>query len=224
MPGFNPDNQSKPNSQSSCVPASKRMSISRQTVIQIGIDALNEVGSDLICEVCIMNGGSCCKGCHHLANGIGCKERNTSCTAWLCGFLKYLLYATGLLKEWDDFWRQVPGQYFREDCTPETFPVNKLLHMQNIRKLSEALATDLQEIAAKHIAIGFILTLQDKIDKNIDQWNYFRDDPKKRIKFERNIKVLSSPFHRFQIELSEYHLNKPNTINGAARIGKGDNE
>lgn len=185
--------------------------MSRQTVIKIGVDALNEAGTDLICKVCIMNGGSCCNGCHHLANGIGCEKRNTSCTAWLCGFLKYLLYATGLLKEWDDFWRQVPGQSFREDFTPEFFFVDKPLQMQSIRNLSEALATDLDEIATKHIAIGFIITLREKIDKNIDRLNDCKHDPKKQIKIERNIKVLSSPFHRFQKELREYHLNNSNT-------------
>ena len=185
--------------------------MSRQTVIKIGVDALNEAGTDLICKVCIMNGGSCCNGCHFLANGIGCEKRNTSCTAWLCGFLKYLLYATGLLKEWDDFWRQVPGQSFREDFTPEFFFVDKQLQMQSIRNLSEALATDLDEIATKHIAIGFIITLREKIDKNIDRLNDCKHDPKKQIKIERNIKVLSSPFLRFQKELREYHLNNSNT-------------
>ncbi|MCM3630352.1 hypothetical protein M3194_23755 [Paenibacillus glycanilyticus] len=210
MPSFNPKDQSQTNSQSLYDLTSLENNMSRQTAIKIGVDALYEAGSDLICKVCIMNGGSCCNGCYHLANGIGCKKRNTSCTAWLCGFLKYLLYETGLLKEWNDFWRQVPGQDYREDFTPEFFFVEKPLHMRRIRNLSEALSTDLQEIATKHIAIGFIITLREKIDKNIDRLNDCKKDPKKRIKIERNIKVLSSPFQRFQKELREYHLNNSN--------------
>ncbi|MGG1518027.1 hypothetical protein ABE504_21600 [Paenibacillus oryzisoli] len=185
--------------------------MNRQTVIKMGIDALHEIGSDLICKVCIKNGGSCCYGCRHLLNGIGCKKLNTSCTAWLCGFLKYLLYATGLLREWDDFWRQVPGQAFREDFTPELFFVEKPLHMHRIRNLSEALSTDLQELTTTDLPIGFIFTLREKIDKNIDRLHDGNNDPKKQIKTERNIKVLSSHFHRFQKELREYHLNNPNT-------------
>lgn len=121
MPGFNTNDQSQLNSQSINQSASNIKNMSRQMVIEIGVDALNKVGSDLICKVCIVNSGSCCNGCRHLENGIGCKTRNTSCTAWLCGFLKLLLYTTELLKDWDDFWIQVPGQDFREDFTPEFF-------------------------------------------------------------------------------------------------------
>lgn len=203
MPSFSPNEQlQQPGSNS------RIMNMSRQMVIEIGVDALNEVGSDSICRVCIRNAGSCCNGCRHLVNGVGCTARNTSCTAWLCGFLKYLLYATGHLEEWDNFWRQVPGQSYREDFTPEYFTVEKPLNMNRIPNLSEALAADLEELAAKHIAIGFILTLRDKIDKNIDRLNHCKNDPKKRTRIERNIKALSSPFHRFQNELREYQMSK----------------
>ncbi|MCA0758613.1 hypothetical protein KP806_26505 [Paenibacillus sp. N4] len=211
MPSFHSNDQSQPNSQSFYESTCKMTNMSRQTVIKIGVDALIEAGSDLICKVCIMNGGSCCNGCRHLADGIGCKERNTSCTAWLCGFLKYLLYATGLLKEWDHFWSQVPGQDYREDFTPEYFFVEKPLQMKSFRNLSEALAADLQELESRHIAIGFIITLREKIDKNIDRLDQCKNDPKRRIKIERNIKVLSSPFHRFQNELREYHHQLKNS-------------
>ena len=119
------------------------ITVSKQEVIGMGVQALQTIGSDAICKVCIYNGGSCCQGCHHLADGIGCQQRNTSCTAWLCGFLKLLLHETGLLKEWNDFWDQVPGQGFREDSTPETFFVEKHLYLPDIRKLSDALAADL---------------------------------------------------------------------------------
>ncbi|THF72951.1 hypothetical protein [Cohnella fermenti] len=208
MPSFNSNDQSQPISQSIYESTSRITNMSRQTVIKIGVDALNEVGSDLICKVCILNGGSCCSGCRHLVDGIGCANRNTSCTAWLCGFLKYLLYATRLLKEWDDFWRQVPGQDFREDFTPEVFFVEKPLQMNRIRNLSEALATDLRELASEQIAIGFILTLREKIDKNIDRLNHCKNDPKKQIKIERELQVLSSRFHNFQKALRDYHLNR----------------
>jgi hypothetical protein len=202
MPSFSPDEQLQHTGSNS-----KIMNLSRQTAIEVGVDALNEVGSDLICKVCIRYGGSCCNGCRHLVNGIGCTSRNTSCTAWLCGFLKYLLYATGQLEEWNDYWRQVPGLDYREDFTPEYFTAEKSLHLRSIRQLSEALAADLQELAKKHIAVGFILTLRDKIDKNIDQLNHCKDDPKRRKRIEKNIKALSSPFLRFNNELLEYELN-----------------
>lgn len=188
-------------------PDAIRTNMSRQTVIQLGVDALSDVGSDLLCKVCIKNGGSCCIGCRYLADGIGCKMRNTSCTAWLCGFLKYLLYATGLLEEWHRFWKQVPGQDYREDFTPPFIFVEGPLHMPNIRTLSEALAADLQELAAESMATGFILTLREKIDRYVDQWELCKNDRKKRIKIERNIQVLTRPFHRFQAELREYRSN-----------------
>lgn len=180
--------------------------VSRKTVIEIGINALHEIGSDHICKVCIAHGGSCCNGCRYLAGGIGCQQRNTSCTAWLCGFLKYLLYETGLLQDWNMFWKQVPGQGYREDFTPEFFFVEKSLSVQNIQLLSEALAADLQELARAHIAIGFILTLREKIDKNIDRLETCKHDAKKQTRIKRNIKVLSSPFHRFHKALREYKI------------------
>ncbi|WP_127532665.1 hypothetical protein [Paenibacillus kobensis] len=211
MPGTTSIDQSQRHSQSIDESTSSVEYMSRQAVIQIGVDALNEAGSDLICSICIKNGGSCCSGCSFLVDRVGCTNRNTSCTAWLCGFLKYLFYASGHLQEWEGFWRQVPGQGFREDRTPELFNVKKPLRIPNIRRLSEALANDLQELAAQRIAIGFIITLRDKIDKNIDQLNHCKNDPRKRSRIERNIKVLSSPFHHFQQELREYLLSNSST-------------
>ncbi|GMK40464.1 hypothetical protein PCCS19_35200 [Paenibacillus sp. CCS19] len=202
MPSLIPGERSKPGSKARPM----RIRMSRQAVIEIGLNALNELGSDNICKVCIKYGGSCCIGCLHLVNGTGCTLRNTSCTAWLCGNLKYLLYATGQLEEWNAFWRQVPGQSHREDDTPEYFTVEKPLHLQSIRKLGEALAADLQELATKHKAAGFISELRDKIDKNIDQLNHCKNDPKRRTRVEKNIKALTSPFHRLQLELQEYRL------------------
>lgn len=195
MPSMTISNQLNQNSQSF---------ISRQTAISNGLDALNAIGSSHICKVCISNGGSCCNGCRHLARGIGCKKRNTSCTAWLCGFLKYLLYEAGLLQEWNEFWDQVPGLDYREDYTPEHFFIEKSLNVPNIQKLSAALAADLQELSSVQIAIGFILTLQEKLDKNIDRLEDNKDDPEMQKKARRNIKMLSSPFHRFHKELKDY--------------------
>ncbi len=202
MPGFTISDQSTRNSQ----PLNKLPKlVSRSMVIENGMNFLQEMGSDHICKVCISNGGSCCSGCRHLSNGVGCQKRNTSCTAWLCGFLKYMLYETGLLQEWNDFWDQVPGQDYREDFTPEYFFTQKSLHIQNMRVLSEALASDLHELARSHIAIGFILTLREKIDKNIDQLTYCKNDPARETKIKRNIKILSSHFHHFHKALSEFY-------------------
>ena len=39
------------------------MMTSRQMVIEQGLDYLRDVGSDQLCNICIVNGGSCCKGC-----------------------------------------------------------------------------------------------------------------------------------------------------------------
>lgn len=202
MPGFTINDPSRKFSQ----PLNKFPKlISRSMVIENGMDFLQKMGSDHICKVCITDGGSCCSGCRHLSNGIGCQQRNTSCTAWLCGFHKYLLYEVGLLQEWNDFWDQVPGQDFREDFTPEYFYVQKSLYIQNMRHLSEALASDLHKLAHTHIAIGYILTLREKIDKNIDQLMDCKNDPNREIKIKRNIKILSSHFHHFHKALSEYH-------------------
>lgn len=209
MPDSTSKDSSHQDSSSSRESTTPFMQVSRQTVITMGIHAFHEIGSNSICKVCIANGGSCCQGCRHLVEGIGCQKRNTSCTAWLCGFLKFFLYETGLLREWNDFWEQVPGQDYREDFTPEVFYVTKSLYLPDLRNLSEALATDLHELAKSHIAIGFILTLREKIDKQIDQLQECQHNRKKKNKLKRNIKVLSSPFQRFQKELYEYRQKFP---------------
>lgn len=179
--------------------------VSRQSVIEMGVFTLHVIGSDSICKVCIFNGGSCCYGCRQLVDGVGCQQRNTGCTAWLCGFLKFLLYETGLLQEWNEFWDQVPGQGYREDFTPEAFFIKKNLHLPNIRNLGEALAADLEELSKAHIALGFIITLREKINKHIDQLDECENNPKQRTKIKRKIKMLSYPFQRFHRELRDYH-------------------
>ncbi|WP_130616251.1 hypothetical protein [Cohnella abietis] len=181
-----------------------REKVSKKMVLDLGMSYLEKMGSGHICKVCISYGGSCCSGCEHLSNGVGCTLRNTSCTAWLCGFLKFLLYETGHLQEWNDYWEQVPGQDHRMDFTPETFFIHKSLHVQSLGNLSEALAADLQELARTHSAIGFIFTLREKIDRNIDQFIFYKDDPVKKNRLKRSIVNLSSPFHRFHIALNDY--------------------
>lgn len=182
--------------------------VSRQGVIESGTQMLHTIGSDFICKVCIFNGGSCCAGCRHLLDRVGCQQRNTSCTAWLCGFLKYLLYETELLQDWYAYWMQVPGQCYREDFTPEAFFIKKQLELPDLRGLSEALAADLDVLAQAHIAPGFIITLRDKIDKCIDQLDECQHNPVKQARIKRKIKVLSTPFPGFLKELQAYRLKQ----------------
>ncbi|QHT62486.1 hypothetical protein GXP70_22525 [Paenibacillus lycopersici] len=204
-------NHESPHQASSSCGSSDRsdIKISRQAVIGSGVKALQQIGSAAICTICIGYGGSCCYGCRHLADGIGCRQRNTSCTAWLCGFLKLLLLETGLLEEWNDYWDQVPGQDFRKDFTPDEFFMNRPLRLPNLRRLSEALADDLKDLEDAHIANGFILTLREKIDKNIDLLEGYRGNAIKQNRMRKNIAILSSPFYRFQQELRDYRRSDP---------------
>lgn len=210
MPGFTTSTDNHKNSHSPTV----SFKMGRQEVIDLGVQYLQEIGSGHICKVCIENGGSCCSGCHHLSDGVGCQLRNTSCTAWLCGFLKYVLYEMDLLQEWNDFWNQVPGQGYRGDFTPEYIRVQTSLHSRNIQVLSEALAHDLKELSRTHITIGFIITLREKIDKNIDHWSSLKKDTKKQTKIKRNIQDLSSHFYRFKAALAHYrqHLTSSSEL------------
>ncbi|MDW7613866.1 DNA mismatch repair protein [Peribacillus simplex] len=106
--------------------------IKREDIIQHGLMVLQLVGSHYICEVCIKSGNSCCKGCEFLKDGLGCQKRNTSCTAWLCGLQKFFLNQIELLDEWEDLWKQVPGQWFRWDTTPETIKIKSLLNLEQL--------------------------------------------------------------------------------------------
>ncbi len=176
--------------------------VSRLMVIDQGIQYLQDMGADHVCKVCIANGGSCCSGCQHLTDGVGCQLRNTSCTAWLCGFLKYILYELGLLQEWYDFWDQVPGQDFREDFTPAFLNIHKPLVTYKIEALSQALAADLEQLSRTHFGINYI-ALREKIDKNINQV-YLQKNPKKRVRYIRKIQLLTIHFHQFKIELAHF--------------------
>lgn len=178
--------------------------VNRLAIIDQGVQYLQEMGAEHICKVCIANGGSCCSGCRHLIDGVGCQLRNTSCTAWLCGFQKYVLYEMGLLQEWNDFWDQVPGQGFREDFTPEAVSVDKPLVYHNMQALSIALAADLEELSRRHVGINFI-ALREKIDKNISQIRLQKYSYKQR-KYKRNIQVITKHFRQFKIALAHYRM------------------
>ncbi|WP_138755155.1 hypothetical protein [Paenibacillus sinopodophylli] len=181
--------------------------VSRISVIDEGMLTLHAWGADHICKVCIANSGSCCQDCGNLVDGVGCQLRNTSCTAWLCGFHKYLLYEVGQLEQWQAFWEQVPGQDYRKDFTPEQLHVSSALNrpQQTMEYLGEALAADLQDMERSHIAIGIIITLREKLDKNIDQYQLEEKDHKRKMRIKRKIKVLSSDFQRFHFLLNKYY-------------------
>lgn len=190
--------------------AQSPITISRLAVIEQGVQAFNELGMTHICKVCIANSGSCCHDCSFLKDGVGCQNRNTGCTAWLCGFQKYFLYEIGQLKQWNDFWEQIPGQEYREDFTPVTMEIQYPLEMDtlSIEHLGEDLAYDLQELAHTHQTKGFILMLREKLDNNIDQLINADYDNKKKAIIRRKIKVLSTPLYRFQSALQEYRERK----------------
>ena len=106
--------------------------IRKEDLIQHGLKVLQSVGSHHICKVCIEDGNSCCIGCQFLMDGIGCQNRNTSCTAWLCGLQKFFLNEIGLLDEWEYLWEQVPGQGFRKDNSPDTIKLKSLLNLEQL--------------------------------------------------------------------------------------------
>ncbi|WP_378082131.1 hypothetical protein [Cohnella suwonensis] len=113
------------------------------------------------------------------------------------------------MEEWNDYWEQVPGQDHRMDFTPATFYIKKSLHVRDLTDLSQALAFDLKELSQTHIAIGFILTLREKLDRYIDQYMYFSNDPAKQKILKTHISQLSSSFPYFHEALVAYRHNMP---------------
>lgn len=190
----------------------------RQLVIQNGLDYLEGTGADLICELCISKGGSCCNGCDKLIEGVGCQSRNTSCTSWLCGFLKYLLYEVELHQEWNSFWNQVPGKNYRMDNTPSLFVVRKMLKVQNLRFLSEALVADLKKIAANHPSKDHIITIREEIDRNLIHLRVWKSNPEKILLAQRNIQILTMEFHHFQKAITEYRKTVRQKYNNKSLI------
>lgn len=167
-------------------------------MIRKGLGFLTGVGCDSVCKVCISNGGSCCRTCDHLRDGEGCQKRNTGCTAWLCGFLKLLLYEAGLLSEWNDFWDQVPGRQFRQDETPSSFFVERWLNIPDLHMLGEALAKDIEEIIAKGEYRFHFSALNNEIDLCISTIER-RFDEQLTIQTKKKLARLSNKFK---------HLNK----------------
>jgi hypothetical protein len=148
------------------------MIVSKQQVIEHGLEFLRGVGTEAICEICIPSGGSCCKGCSLLEDRVGCQARNTSCTAWLCGFQQVILYEMGLLNEWRAFWDQIPGQSYREDSTPDRVYIYKWMDIPDTRKITEAFARDLDEMRQKPILISLF---NDKIFKLMENLAVYED-------------------------------------------------
>lgn len=174
---------------------SVRARTTRQKAIKVGLEYLSGAGADQICQVCIPSGGSCCKDCRFLKNGIGCQQRNTSCTAWLCGFLKYIFYKAGILNEWRTFWDQIPGQDYRQDYTPSYFDVPKWIESPSIRFLSEAFAKDLQDLTQIHYPL-WIIEIKETLDRYVDQIVECRD-PKQSSKLVKELNYVTKDFHRF---------------------------
>ncbi|WP_409344503.1 hypothetical protein [Paenibacillus sp. MBLB4367] len=173
----------------------------RQKAIEAGLDYLHGAGADHICSVCIPNGGSCCIGCDFLNNGVGCQRRNTSCTAWLCGFQKFIFYEAGLITEWESFWEQVPGQLFREDATPPTFGVTSLLQPPKIRFLSEAFAEDLKELIPLNHSL-WILEIKAMVDRYVDMLTQYQDPEIKR-KIEKKLHYATKDFRHFNLAVKQ---------------------
>ncbi|MGG0185619.1 DNA mismatch repair protein [Bacillus rhizoplanae] len=124
--------------------------VKKEVIIQHGIEILRLIGAHHVCNVCIKSGNSCCFSCQHLQDGVGCQERNTACTAWLCGIQSFLFDQIGLLDEWNRFWSEIPGQMFRRDMTPEKVSITALIDTQKLDSrvgelLAERLKTYVQE-------------------------------------------------------------------------------
>jgi len=173
----------------------KERLFTKEELIQTGFQYLDGIGISFICNVCISNGGSCCKQCTELVDGEGCQQRNTSCTSWLCGFLKLLFFEVGLLEEWEQFWDQIPGRAFRTDYTPSIVEIQKELEIPNIKYLGQALAKDVERILNqnKHENINelkYVLDLYVRFSLNGVQG-----------KSEAELKELTSDFHSFKSAL-----------------------
>lgn len=181
----------------------KKHFATKEEIIQLGLQYFQGIGASYICNVCISNGGSCCMNCCYLEDGKGCKQRNTSCTSWLCGFLKLLFYEAGLLEEWDNFWDEIPGKAFRRDYTPPVVPIKKGLQTPNIQLLGQAFGKDLANLMEKHNNQEYIIELNNELDRYLTRLSIYidfetLDEAKKEL-----IK-LTKNFHYFQSALQDY--------------------
>lgn len=181
----------------------KERLITKEELIQFGLQYLQGVGISYICNVCISNGGSCCMHCSDLEDGKGCQQRNTSCTAWLCGFLKFIFYEAGLLEEWEQFWEQVPGRAFRTDYTPFVVPIQKGIQIPNIQFLGQAFAKDLACLTKKHNNWDYIITLNNELDRYVTRLSIYNDfETLEEAKTE--LEKLTWGFYSFRLALQDY--------------------
>ncbi len=180
----------------------KERIVTKEELIQIGLQYLEGVGISNICNVCISNGGSCCMKCSELEDGIGCKQRNTSCTAWLCGYLKFVFFKAGLLNEWDQFWEQIPGRDYRTDYTPSVVLIKKRLQSPNLQSLGQAFGKDLAHFIKKHNHKENNNDLKFKLDLYV-RFSTFSDiDSFKAGKTE--LEQITADFYSFKLALQEY--------------------
>lgn len=170
--------------------------VTRKYLIDYGMRTLNGLGADHICKVCIQNGGSCCRSCKHLVNGAGCQSRNTSCTAWLCGYLKLLFYKAGMLKDWHAYWDEVPGLDFRKDSTPSVVNMTTHFEVPNLRELGEALANDIKaKLSRDKDNMDFIILAKD-LDDLIDEI-MFAKDSELAAHLKKRLRYLIKDFYEF---------------------------
>jgi len=188
----------------------------KQEIINEGLDYLHAIGTEEICRVCISYGGSCCKGCRYLKENEGCQLRNTSCTAWLCGFQQYLFLELGLLDHWEEFWNQIPGQDFRRDHTPATVTVTRSLDKPDprIKKISAAFARDLEAWCRReHSNISL---LNYTLDSHILKLSMHRDSEVTRFVLKR-LKAVMRDFKQFKAEKDMYTTDSAKTTPYAER-------
>ncbi|MFD2115332.1 hypothetical protein ACFSTH_09915 [Paenibacillus yanchengensis] len=182
--------------------------LEKETAITNGLQGLQSVGANNICEVCIASGGSCCNECPFLKDKVGCQQRNISCTAWLCGYLKYLLYELDLLTHWNVFWEQVPGQSYRMDFTPDQFPVELQLQIPELPQYAAYIAKDLQQLVRQRGGALIAFELRERLDRQIDRLDLYEPGSRSYKRVQKNIQKLAEPFSQFQQFVAAERLAK----------------
>lgn len=181
---------------------------SRKYLIDYGMRTLNGLGADHICKVCIQNGGSCCRSCDHLINGLGCQNRNTSCTSWLCGYLKLLFYKARLFEDWNEFWEEVPGIDFRKDFTPPLVKMTKYFEVPVLRDLGEALAIDIKNKLSRDKDNLDFIVLAGELDELIDEIAFAKNSDIAAQLIKR-LNYLIKDFFEFQQAIKNIQLPNP---------------
>ena len=142
--------------------------------------------------------------CTHLVDGAGCQNRNTSCTSWLCGYLKLLFYKAGLIKDWNTFWQEVPGIDFRKDFTPPLVKMTTHFEVKLMRELGEALANDLKiKLSTEKDNLDFIV-LASELDELIDEIG-FAENSDIATQLIKRLNYLIKDFHEFQQTIKSIH-------------------